>query len=272
MTEPLCVPLRVPDLERSLKLYVHGEEDRFVSAQLRREGLWEPYETSLLCQLLQPGDVFVDAGANIGYFSLIGAQRVGVAGAVFAFEPDPGHCRLIRASAALNRLAERITVVEAGLAERDGQGQLYLSAENLGDHQIFTTAEERPCIPISLCSGADYLRPRVTRMDLLKVDTQGSEWQVMAGLLPLLKELPYPPRVILELTPFSLREAGSSGRQLVRLLSGISQDIAIIDHIEHRVVAVTPEALSTWCDNVDATANDRGFMNILVGKLPAGLA
>ena len=65
------VSLRLSGLARPLRLYVHGEQDAHVSRRLREEGVWEPCESRLVLALLRPGDVFVDAGANIGYFSLL---------------------------------------------------------------------------------------------------------------------------------------------------------------------------------------------------------
>ncbi len=259
------VELHIPDFSPPLRLYVHGEQDRFVSQRLREHGIWEPYETSLVLSLLRPGDVFIDVGANVGYFSVVAASVVGAQGAVFAFEPDPDNCRLLRANAGLNGLDDRIFVVEAALSDVSGPGELFLSADNLGDHQIYAGDEQRSSVPVALLDGGKYLAGRLQRIDLLKVDTQGSEYQVMAGLAPLLKELARPPRIIIELTPHSLRQAGASGRALIELLATLGQPMWIIDHIEGRLAASSAEELALWCDNWDAVAEARGFMNIMVG-------
>ena len=100
------IALDIVGLQHSLQLYVHGEQDQFVSRRIREHGVWEPYETSLVLRLLQPGDVFVDVGANIGYFSVLAASLVGDAGKVFAFEPDPDNFQLLCANAELNGLDE----------------------------------------------------------------------------------------------------------------------------------------------------------------------
>lgn len=259
------ITLRVPGLSRELGLFVHGEQDRFVSRCLREEGVWEPFETSLVTAVLAEGDVFVDVGANIGYFSLLAADRVGDSGAVYAFEPDPENHALLCASAAANGLHHVIHPQAAALAASDGQAMLYLSEDNLGDHQIFATPEQRSAVPVRLLSGSGFLDGRVQRIDLVKIDTQGSEYGVMKGLLPLLHSLPAPPRIIIELTPLSLRQCGSSGRQLIELLAKLEQPMWIIDHLEHRLVASSAEELAAWCDAVDAVPGDAGFMNILVG-------
>ena len=259
------VVLRVPNLQHALQLYVHGQQDQFVSRRIREEGIWEPYETSLLLSLLQPGDVFVDVGANIGYFSVLAASVVGGSGEVFAFEPDPDNFSLLCANAEMNDLGDRINAVEAGLSDVQGVGNLFLSEDNLGDHQIYSADESRASLPIVLHHGARYLAERVQRIDVLKVDTQGSEFHVMAGLMPLLHDLKTPPRIIIELTPHALRDAGASGRALIELLATLGQHLWIIDHIEHRLLASSAEELALWCDNWDAVAEARGFMNILVG-------
>lgn len=259
------IALRIPDHPRPLQLYVHGERDQYVSRHIREEGIWEPFETSLVLSLLRPGDVFVDVGANIGYFSVLAASVVGAQGAVFAFEPDPDNYRLLWANAELNGLEHCITAVAAALSDVEGEGQLFLSENNLGDHQVYAGDEQRSSLSIALYQGSAYLAERIQRLDMLKVDTQGSEFQVIAGLMPLLESLDQKPRIIIELTPHSLRLAGASGRALIELLATLGQPMWIIDHIEGRLAASSAEELALWCDNWDEVAEARGFMNILVG-------
>lgn len=261
--------LTIDGLPRPLSLYIHGEQDRHVSRRIREEGIWEPYETSLLLSMLKPGQVFVDIGANIGYFTLLAASLVGDKGKVFAFEPGSENYRLLAASARLNGLSSRIEAIDAGLAAEPGEAQLFLSEDNLGDHQIFATDEDRACVHIRLLNGSEYLLPRTNRVDLLKIDTQGSEYGVIQGLMSLLQSLEQLPRIIIELTPLSLRQCGASGRQLIELLATLHQPLWIIDHVEHRLVASGGSELAQWCDNVDAVPGDAGFMNILVGPAPS---
>ncbi|MCB1689501.1 MAG: FkbM family methyltransferase [Halioglobus sp.] len=262
-----AVELQIPNLPQRLQLYVHGEQDKFVSRRIREEGIWEPYETELMLDLLRPGDVFVDVGANIGYFSVLAASVVGEEGAVFAFEPDPDNFRLLQANAVLNSQQHCITSVPAALSDTTGKGRLFLATDNLGDHQVYEGEEARPSVPIALYQGSEFLKSRLQRLDLLKVDTQGSEFHVIAGLMTLLLSLQHKPRIIIELTPYSLREAGASGRQLIELLAKLGQPLWIIDHIDHSLHGCTVEELAVWCDNWDRVPEDRGFINILVGRM-----
>lgn len=269
MTSSEPVALCIPGMQTHLDLYVHGPEDKHVSHKIREHGLWEPFETSLILSRLKAGDVFVDVGANIGYFTIVAASLVGEQGQVYAFEPDPENYRLLQKNSAHNFIRPNIHAVRGGLSSRDCAGQLYLSVDNLGDHQIYASDDAREQLDITLYQGADYLRRQLDqdhfeRIDLIKVDTQGSEFDVMLGLMPLLKELPDPPTILIELTPFSLRQSGSSGRELIELLAILKQDFWIVDHIEHQLVLSSSQALAQWCDDVDAVDGDEGFMNILV--------
>tara|TARA_R110002110_G_scaffold3754_1_gene19496 strand:- start:16394 stop:17203 length:810 start_codon:yes stop_codon:yes gene_type:complete len=265
MPAPDPVALSVNTPHGPLQLYVHDENDRVISRTLREQGVWEPYETTLVLTTLRAGGVFIDVGANLGYFSIVAASVVGPAGKVFAFEPDASNFALLQRNATHNNLQERIHAAQIALHDCAGEGRLYLSRDNSGDHQIHSSDERRDSVPVRLCHGSDYLEPLVSRIDLLKIDTQGAEYAVVKGLLPLLLGLPEKPSVLIELTPLSLRQAGSSGRQLIALLEQLQRPFWIVDHIEHRLVACAPQALAQWCDNVDAVDGDAGFMNILVG-------
>ncbi len=267
------VILRIPGLEPRLHMTVHGPQDKHVSRNIREQGIWEPYETSLVLARLKPGDVFVDVGANIGYFSLVAASVVGEGGQVFAFEPEPANFELLKANVEQNALQCRVHAVQAGLSCVDSDGQLFLSEDNLGDHQIFSDGNDRKALDIRLLQGSNYLQRQllqanVSHIELIKVDTQGSEYQVILGLKSLLLELPQVPDILIELTPFSLRQAGHSGRQLIELLDTLGQPMWIVDHIEHRLVASTAQELAQWCDNVDTCVGDLGFMNIYLGPDP----
>lgn len=264
LTEP--VPLNLPDV--SLRLYVHEDRDAVISPQLRERGIWEPYETELVRELLSPGNTFVDVGANLGYFTVIAAAAVGAGGKVYAFEPDAANATLLRANVALNALPARVQVEQAGLAAADGMARLYLNPTNLGDHQLFPDEAGREHMDVRLLDGGTYLESAGVRAELVKIDTQGAESAVMDGLLPWLLGHEHVPTVLIELTPFSLRGAGRSGRELIQQLARLEQPFWIVDHLQHRLHPTTAAELAQWCDNVDACVDDRGFMNILVGDAP----
>lgn len=260
------VHLALSTADTPLYLLVHGEHDKHVSTTLRDTGVWEPYESTLILDALEEGACFVDVGANIGYFTVLAAQRVGASGQVIAFEPDPANFELLAQSIQLNGFGH-VNAVQAGLAADNQTALLHLSDDNYGDHQLFPREGEgvvRNSVTVELINGAHYLSKHAGQVHVIKVDVQGAEYQVMKGLMPWLSSLARQPHILIELTPFALRLAGSSGRHLVELLSQLPHIFYIVDHINHELVETGVEALATWCDNVDSCEGDEGFMNIML--------
>lgn len=226
----------------------------------------------MLLACLRDDSVVVDVGANLGYFTLLLATADCPARRVYAFEPEPGNAALLSANIAAHGVSDRVHAITAALGEQEGEGVLYLSDENLGDHPLFDAGDGRTrrCA-VTVRNGAACLEAKVPRIDILKIDTQGTELQVLRGLRPLLiRSLPRL-QILVELTPAALRRAGDSGRALVEFLDALTLPLAIVDHLEHRLVPESPEALARWCDNVDDTPGDEGFMNIFAGPLPVGI-
>ena len=79
--------------------------DSAVATHLFVSKTWEPEETKLVSRLLEEGDVFVDVGANLGYFTLIASDAVGKTGRVFAFEPEPNNFSLLQKNVEVNKCA-----------------------------------------------------------------------------------------------------------------------------------------------------------------------
>jgi len=78
-----------------------------------------------LLGLVSAGDVVYDIGANIGWYSLLAARRVGASGSVVAFEPDIDNAAFVQRNAATNGLAN-VTVVPAAVTDHDGWATLLL--------------------------------------------------------------------------------------------------------------------------------------------------
>ncbi len=259
----------IAGLERPLELFTHDPERDLVSHKLHTQRAWEVFESRLWLASHRPGDIVVDVGANLGYYSLLSAKGRTPASRVFAFEPAADNFALLCDNLALNNATERVQPVQAALGEDSGPITLHRSNGNFGDHQVYAGDGERDEEAVVQYNGAAFLSEFVDRVDLLKLDTQGSELSVLCGLLPLLRRSGRGLRLLIELTPFSLAMAGASGRALIELLDGLDLPLFIVDHQDHELVPSDAAALATWCDNVAATEGDRGFMNIFAGPVPA---
>ena len=260
-------------MQPSVSMYIHETGDLHVSKAIKEQGVWELFETKLLLACLQAQYTnsmpnFVDVGANLGYYSLIAAASFEHL-SVYAFEPEPRNAELLQQNIALNSLSN-IHFQQAGLASVSSPSRLYLSEDNFGDHQIYDRGEIRQSVDVQLLNGAEYLCAYIDRIDVLKIDTQGAEYEVITGLMPLLLKSP-DIDVVIEFWPFGLKKQGSHGHQLLDLLLDLSRPMYIIDHIDHQLIPCSESDMRTWIDSLDVDSNNEGFMNLFFGNVPNGI-
>lgn len=163
--------------------------DRLDSLGLSLLGRFEPFETQVIRELLSPGDVAVDVGANIGYYTLLMAQCVGSEGEVHAFEPAPENFALLERNVQENS-AVQVTLEEAAVGDCTGRIVFFESRTDLSDHRTYETTETRikyevPCFSLDgYCAGKPGLAERI---DLIKMDIQGAEFHALQGMMELLR-------------------------------------------------------------------------------------
>lgn len=146
--------------------------------------------------VLEPGDVFVDIGANCGLFTLVAARAVGPSGRVLAIEPSPKMVRRIRFNVAANGIAN-VAVVQAAVGAEDGNATLYG-----GDHPglaslcatVGGSATEVAMAPLL----ALVQRANLDRIDMLKIDIEGYEDRALVPFLRTAGHALWPRLILIE--------------------------------------------------------------------------
>jgi FkbM family methyltransferase len=142
-----------------------------------RDGSYEQAEIDAWLQVIQPGDHVVDVGANIGVFTVLSAQRVGTAGVVTAFEPEPGNIARLRSNISANGL-ENVEVREACVGDTDGSVTLYVQDGQSGSHSVVRPDGATPLtVDVVRLDSAISTRP----VSALKIDVEGFEAAVLRG-------------------------------------------------------------------------------------------
>src|SRR5215204_5639947 len=205
-TQPAWFADRVVEVplpnRRGLKLASFGHN--YLSFQLFWRGLnyYEPITRMLSQELLEPGDTFVDCGAQVGFYSLVlSLMKPGIS--VVAFEPNPRNFQLLVANVIANHLGN-VACQPIALSDAVGSARLYLassdmSASLLPDFEQEThTAVEVPTTTIDA-----YLETHRPKGHLvLKVDVEGAEEKFFAGAIRTIST--YRPDIICEVaTPIS---------------------------------------------------------------------
>ncbi|MFL4905576.1 FkbM family methyltransferase [Streptomyces sp. MMS24-I2-30] len=183
-------------------------------------GVWEPHMSHWLEARLKPGDVFVDVGANIGVFSVLGSRLVGSTGSVVAIEASPAFHRRVLQHAELNH-CENIRAVNLAVAdERKTLRFVLASSNNMGANSIVPyEGSAESSFEIEGVPMADILTPdEVARARVIKVDVEGAEGSVVRGLAPILRELRPDVEIAVEITPERMELLGDSAEELLETM------------------------------------------------------
>lgn len=168
--------LRVRRCRYGFMLY--SLHDIYMGRAFEHYGEYSEQEVTLYRQLLKPGQVVIDAGANIGSFTIFFGQAVGRNGLVYAFEPQRVIYHMLCANLALNHLHNtvchlgavgaapgRITVPKVDYGETNNFGGLSLTQGGDGEE-----------VPVMTIDGLG-----LERCDFIKIDVQGMESEVLSG-------------------------------------------------------------------------------------------
>jgi FkbM family methyltransferase len=189
----ISLPL-VQRMEAELEVPVTGfrmlaDPPSVMGRSLATSGVWEWYVTAAFARLLSPGDVFVDVGANVGYYTKLASRLVGPTGHVYALEPASDSLERLRRNLELDVVSNVTTLnVAAGADEKqvtlfgpasghDGTSS-FLELQHITSEPSVTT--EVPVRPLhSLLEPAEF-----DRVKLVKIDVEGYEVEVLQGLEP----------------------------------------------------------------------------------------
>jgi FkbM family methyltransferase len=146
--------------------------------------LFDPQEFELLRRLLQPGDTFIDIGANAGGYSFWARRWVGGDGRVLAVEPDPEMGRRIAFNLATNVLSN-VELCAVALSDRVGEAELMIKPGQRGENTLARAEAqraggERELLRVPLDTLVGLLAARgVARLRALKIDIEGHEPPVL---------------------------------------------------------------------------------------------
>ena len=184
-------------------------DDSFVGGAIARDAVYEPHLTRAISEVLNPGDGFVDVGANIGWFSLLGASIVGEGGRVLAVEADPGNVGLLLRSAQASGF-RNITAVTAAAAATSGAMLLQRAGGSNGAVYPFAdaTAPDDRWVPALTL---DSLSGMVENVRVMKIDVEGAELLVLRGATETIER--HRPVLYVEFSPGMLSRFEDSGTQ-----------------------------------------------------------
>ena len=187
----------------------------------------EESTTALFCKTVKEGDVVIDLGANIGYFTLLAAKLVGKKGKVYAFEPEPRNYQYLIRNIQLNGY-ENVVALQKAVADKHGRVKLFICPYDTGHHTIQKydgiqayrpdfVNEKQEFVEVEQVRLDDFLGGKTTKINVIKMDVEGAEMLALAGMEQLIrgnKNL----IMFIEFFPLLIKEMGQSPEKLVRRL------------------------------------------------------
>jgi FkbM family methyltransferase len=142
-------------------------------------------DTEFLRAYLRPADTVIDAGANVGFLSLLAATLVGSTGRVYAVEAHPVTASYLKQNAALNDFTN-IHILATALGEQSGE---ILFTNSQLDDQNYVTAQATAGITVPVATLDRLFADVIGKINLLKVDVEGYELPVFRGATEILKRV-----------------------------------------------------------------------------------
>jgi len=212
------------------KMYVNPKEtDSMMRQTLQTYALslsWEEDTTKLFEKVVKRGDVIVDMGANVGYFTLLSARLTGKDGKVFCFEPNPKNFEYLAKNIKLNNYTNVIAEQKA-VSNVSGRIKLFNCPYDTGHHTI-NQAEgiesyrlgrggNVSSMDIDAVTLDEYMVEKSDRVDVMKIDVEGAEALAFEGAKNILAKNRNV-KIFLEYFPLLIEKMGNSPEKFIKEL------------------------------------------------------
>lgn len=192
----------------------------------------ETYEAEnfeFLKESCKPGALIIDIGAHIGLFSVIAAQVTGKTGKVYAFEPAPGTIALLQKTVVINHEEQVIETIQKAVGKENGKITFFVS-DNQADNSnsLVNYKEDRALhgIDVAVTSIDNFVEEKkLTRLDFIKIDVEGAEYDTLQGAANTLKNLR--PRCIVAIHPQPVAAKGDTLEDIYDFIVGCNYSIML---------------------------------------------
>jgi FkbM family methyltransferase len=189
-------------------------------------GLTERDDALFVLDLLRQGDLFVDVGANIGFYTILAGRR---GARVIAFEPAPDAVAAVQRSAELNGVGDGVRIRQAACGSSAGTTR-FTTGLDLANHIV---VGDEPSTEVRMVTLDDQLLHERAEMVMLKVDAEGHDLDVLRGAMD----------TITRLRPLIMVEIWTGGSGPRELLDGLGYRPCRYDPATRTLTEVDPGSL-----------------------------
>jgi FkbM family methyltransferase len=187
-------------------------------------GIWEPYLTRWIQHRLRPGDLFIDVGANIGYYTLLVSKLVGDTGKVVSIEALPEIFSILQENLKKND-ARNVRIVNAAAWDKSEKVKIFTRQYGLSgtstlmpewaDGWHLEKQVEVEAKPLSAILTPEEMKSA----RLIKIDVEGAEWHVLSEMTSWLGETGADLEIAIEISRSMMQAQGKSFENVLQLFS-----------------------------------------------------
>lgn len=182
-------------------LVFRGNSEDFLPVMISIFGEWEPVLTEFLRRRLTPGRVFVDVGANLGWFTSVASRWVGPSGSVVAIEASPPLFEQLKAQVDRNHL-ENVRAVNQAVGASSGWARIQAGpSAHTGLTRVVPANSPAADEVVVRTLPSILTEQEISRCRAIKIDVEGSEYNVIRGMQEMLSALPTDAEIVVEVGP-----------------------------------------------------------------------
>ncbi len=209
--------------------------DAAIAPWLVLDGMWEPHVTSWMQSTLRPGQVFVDVGANVGYFTLLGASLVGPGGRVVAVEAHPTLAEVLQRNVVINGYYGYVVTHNKAAWSETTQLEFHIRANFAGNSSVGHIDDEglrrlgdtEEAVQVQAVVLDDLLAD-LPRVDMMKIDVEGAEVHAFQGLTRTIEANPGI-IIMFEWARAQIESVGDTPQALADLVEGMGFKFRLLE-------------------------------------------
>jgi FkbM family methyltransferase len=199
----------------------------------------ENFEAETMKKIIKKGDIVLDLGAHIGYYTLILAELVGAEGKVYAFEPDPMNFSLLEKNITVNNF-KNVILIQKAVSDKVGKVKFYLNKEHSASNSLYKDKSHNNFVEVETVKLDDYFKDFNKEINFMKIDVEGAEGSVIIGAKNLLRRSPNLV-LITEICPPALENSEFGQKNYLELLKKNNFKLYYLNEEKETSVPMTVE-------------------------------
>lgn len=211
------------------------------SLRLSIKKIHDPIQTNQVKKHIKPGSIVIDAGAHIGYYTLLFAKLVKEKGHVYAFEPSLENFKLLEKNVAINGY-KNVTLINKALSDKKGVVNLYLSKTSDADHKTYNDKNSRKFVKVQATSLDIFFKKSTFPIDFVKIDVQGDEAKILNGMKNILaKNLRL--KILTEFWPLGISKTDTRAEEFLKILANHNYKLFDINEYSRKIKQLNPNQI-----------------------------